>query len=137
MIHLPLFEPPPPKALTVRQPWAHLIMAGLKTIENRTWQTNYRGVLYIHAGSRMHETPLAEINRRHKLNIEINQLQFGAIIGRVELVDIVSRSDNPYFTGPYGWILENPEALEPIPLRGKMGLFDLPAGTIEKAARRA
>lgn len=136
MIRMPLFDPPSQKALTVRQPWAHLIMAGIKTIENRTWQTNYRGILYIHAGSRMHETPIAEINRRHNLSIEVDQLQFGAIIGRVELVDIVSRSNDPYFQGPYGWVFENPEPLEPIPLGGKMGLFDLPAGTVEKAARR-
>jgi hypothetical protein len=40
------------KALSVRQPWARAIVTGLKPIENRTWQTNYRGPLLIHAGQR-------------------------------------------------------------------------------------
>ena len=38
------------KALTIRQPWASLIAAGVKTIETRSWRTSYRGPLAIHAG---------------------------------------------------------------------------------------
>lgn len=37
-------------ALTIKQPWASAIMAGLKRVENRTWRTDYRGPLAIHAG---------------------------------------------------------------------------------------
>ena len=33
------------KALSIRQPWAELIMQGRKTLELRTWRTNYRGAL--------------------------------------------------------------------------------------------
>ena len=40
------------KAVTVKQPWAGLIMAGMKDIENRTWETEYRGKLLIHASSK-------------------------------------------------------------------------------------
>lgn len=40
------------KALTIRQPWASLIAAGVKTIETRSWSTRYRGPLAIHAGRR-------------------------------------------------------------------------------------
>jgi hypothetical protein len=39
------------RALTVRRPWAALIAAGLKQVENRTWSTPYRGLLLIHAGA--------------------------------------------------------------------------------------
>jgi hypothetical protein len=39
------------KVLTVRQPWASLIVAGIKNVENRSWRTKYRGKLGIHAGS--------------------------------------------------------------------------------------
>jgi hypothetical protein len=42
------------KAITIRQPWAQLIAAGLKTIETRSWPTKYRGPLAIHAGLRPH-----------------------------------------------------------------------------------
>ncbi len=38
------------RALTIRQPWAWAITCGLKRVENRTWSTNYRGPLLIHAG---------------------------------------------------------------------------------------
>ena len=46
------------KALSVRQPWAELIVAGLKDVENRTWRTDYRGPVLIHAGMKI------EPNRR-------------------------------------------------------------------------
>lgn len=39
------------KALTIRQPWATLIAYGVKTIETRSWHTNYRGPVAIHAGA--------------------------------------------------------------------------------------
>ena len=41
------------KALSIRQPWAELIVAGLKDIENRTWRTDYRGPVLIHAGMKI------------------------------------------------------------------------------------
>lgn len=40
------------KALTLHQPWASLIAAGVKTIETRSWSTRYRGPLAVHAGKR-------------------------------------------------------------------------------------
>lgn len=129
-------DQPRPKVLTVRQPWASFIVSGHKTIENRTWITNYRGSLYIHAGSRMHETPIAEIESRHKIEIDRDALHFGALVGRVQLVDIVTKSDDPFFIGPYGWVLENPEPLDPIPMSGAMGLFDLPADIMRRYGLR-
>ena len=39
------------KALSIKQPWASLIAHGIKDIENRTWKTNFRGRIYIHASS--------------------------------------------------------------------------------------
>ena len=41
------------KVLSVRQPWAWLIVAGHKDIENRKWYTNHRGPLLIHASKAM------------------------------------------------------------------------------------
>ena len=40
------------RKLTIRQPWASLIICGEKDVENRTWTTRYRGELAIHAGHR-------------------------------------------------------------------------------------
>lgn len=39
-------------ALTIQQPWAEFIMAGMKTVENRIWRASHRGVLLIHAGKK-------------------------------------------------------------------------------------
>ena len=65
------------KALTIRQPWASLIVDGEKRVENRTWPTKYRGPLLIHAGkSRL------EVDRD-----QARRLPFSAIIGQVEVVD--------------------------------------------------
>lgn len=130
----PLFETPALKALTIQQPWAQLIVTGHKTIENRTWKTEYRGPLYIHAGKRMYDMPTAEIVRLCDLMGKTNILQFGAIIGRVDLVDIVTRSNDPFFCGPYGWVLRNPEILTPVPMRGQMRLIDLPADITQRLA---
>ena len=41
------------RALSIRQPWAWLILNGYKDLENRTWRTDYRGPLLIHAGMRV------------------------------------------------------------------------------------
>ena len=37
------------KTISIKQPWVSLIMSGDKKYEFRTWKTNYRGPLYIHA----------------------------------------------------------------------------------------
>lgn len=129
MKHLPMFDPKMIKILTVRQPWAHLIMIG-KDIENRSWTTHYRGTLYIHAAGKMHGMPISQIERQFDLKIDPALLRMGVIIGRVELVDIVTRSDSPWFEGPFGWVLRNPEPINPIPLRGQMGLFEAPESLI-------
>jgi len=43
----------------------------------------------------------------------------------VDLVDIVTEHSSPIFVGPYGWVLTKPKRIKPIPLRGKVGLFDV------------
>lgn len=130
MTHLPLFDPPTIKVLSVRQPWAWLILTGRKSIENRSWSTQYRGPLYIHAGLNMHQRPVADIERQFQIEIDREALAFGAIIGRVELIDVVTQSDSPWFEGPHGFVLRNPEIINPAPCRGQMGLFDIPSSII-------
>lgn len=128
------------KCLSVKQPWANCIIHWDKEIENRTWKTNYRGRLYIHASSVIKKksemlVDMAFIGSNSKrgrpyTNVEIyrewlKQLPLGCIIGHVDLVDIVIESDNEWFQGPYGWVLENPVKLkEPIPCKGRLGLWE-------------
>jgi hypothetical protein len=57
------------KALSIRQPWASLIVAGYKDIENRSWRTSYRGPVLIHSAQRVADVTLEEIARRLKVAI--------------------------------------------------------------------
>jgi len=115
--------------LSVRQPWAWLLVHGPKDVENRTWETRYRGPLLIHAS----KTPEAEdwrwlVDKGHKI-LPLDDLPRGAIIGAMNLVDCskTCRSDwhNP---GCWGWYVASPRVLPaPIPYRGQQGIFPVPA----------
>jgi hypothetical protein len=111
------------RVLTIRQPWAHLIVEGIKPVENRSWGTSYRGLILIHAGQARDE----EMIRQHGIDPDL--LDYGAIIGSAQLVDIVDEHPSEFFTGPCGWALKKPQRLKPIPMRGKLSLWEttLPA----------
>jgi hypothetical protein len=112
------------KALSIRQPWAWLIVNGIKPVENRTWSTKYRGPLLIHAGLALAKTSIEEIERRFGVSIDSEQLLFGGVVGVAELVDIVDDHASPFFEGPFGWVLRRPRALRFMPCPGKLGLFE-------------
>lgn len=121
------------KALSIRQPWAWLIVAGIKPVENRTWRTHYRGPLVIHAGKHPASETIERIERRFGVSIPREQLQFGGIVGVVELVDVVTTSHSSFYTGPYGWVLQNPRCVKFVPWRGQQGLFDVPDDVINRS----
>jgi hypothetical protein len=118
-------------AISVRQPWANLIIWGLKTIEIRNWSSNYRGILYIHASKTLDDLAM---NRFH-----ITDLPTGLIIGTVELIKVEPFTDQswsaladehldigPFFPNLYAWHLANPTPLKnPIPYKGQLGLFTI------------
>jgi len=120
------------KALSIRQPWAWLVFH-CKPIENRTWATKFRGRVLIHAAKGMTRGEYAEaINFIATRGISLpdgfpdfEALERGGIIGSVEIVDCVSQSDSPWFTGPQGFVLANPEPMPFIPLRGLLGFFEV------------
>jgi hypothetical protein len=114
------------KALSVRQPFAWCIVAGTKPIENRTWNTTYRGPLLIHAAVKPHLMTIAEVEHTWGAVIDRGALRYGGIIGRVELVDVVREHASPWFQGPFGFVLQSPRAVEFLPMTGKQGLFDAP-----------
>lgn len=122
--------------LSLTQPWASAIFLGLKAIETRSWQTNYRGRLYIHASNGMpkYAKEFAADERFMCRLPEIGKLPLGAIIGHVDLIDIKRTEDlkpgpieelyGDYGPGRYGWITDNPVLLEtPIPAKGSLGIW--------------
>ena len=114
------------KALSIRQPWAWLIANGYKDIENRTWNTKFRGRLYIHTGQRIDPNDFQRQREYVKQSgIVIPELVTGAVIGEVDIVDCVAQSGSPWFDGPYGLVLANPVAYDkPIPCKGQLGFFN-------------
>jgi len=130
------------KALTVCQPWADLIVRGIKPIENRVWRTHFRGELLIHAGMSRKWLDDAYHDRSiRKLLPAIDGLIFGAIIGKAKVVDCVPIDELPaklrhsaFAGGPFCWILENSSAFKkPIPFRGRQQLFDVPDEIVRAA----
>lgn len=111
-------------ALTIRQPYAWLIVMGIKPVENRTWSTTYRGPLLIHAAVKPHEHSISEIEHVYGVQIDRSALRFGGIVGRANLIDVVTSHRSSWFTGPFGWIMDAPIALPFRPLRGGQGLFE-------------
>jgi len=120
------------KALSIRQPWAWLVLH-CKPIENRTWATKFRGRVLIHAAKGMTRAEYeAAIDFIVAQGITLpfdlpsfDALERGGIIGSVEIVDCISQSDSSWFTGPYGFVLANPEPMPFIPLRGMLGFFEV------------
>ena len=108
------------KALSIMQPWAWLIVAGHKDIENRTWATRYRGPVLIHAGKRFDFDPQEwdwpDIER--PLDFDL-----GGIVGEAEIVDCVTASSSRWFCGPFGFVIRNARPLPFRPCRGMLGFF--------------
>ena len=111
------------KALSIKEPWASLIIDGKKTIELRTWRTNYRGLIMIHrSGKNSGMIGLAEIMDI----IEIESLDHFRL-----LRDKHHAPDEFYKEKLYGWILENARHVELIPCKGRLGLWE-PSTEIQK-----
>ena len=127
------------KALTVRQPWTSLIIAGHKNIENRGWPTNHRGKLAIHAGLAVDSDALARHAKLlRRLGLSPENLPKGRILGTVTVLDCRDDSSSPWAEpGLWHWVLANPRAFKhPVPAKGRLGLWEW-ARTPEKPWKSA
>lgn len=122
------------KTLTIKEPWATLIVDGYKKYEFRSWKTNYRGKILIHAGMSL-ERDMLENCKNYNL-----QCSKGAIIGEADLVDCILVDDKfnqelkdinsivygrSNHVGSYAWKLENiVKYHNPINVKGKLGLWN-------------
>ena len=128
------------KVLSVRQPWAYLIVAGYKPVENRRWSTTYRGPLLIHASitTQPDDFPVQRewIKTLNEYLIAGDEspivipddLPRGAIVGSVNLTDVWDKKkfERPgirWFEGPYGFKMDDAVQFhQPIPYRGSLGI---------------
>ncbi|HEY3434284.1 MAG TPA: ASCH domain-containing protein [Solirubrobacterales bacterium] len=134
------------KALSIRQPWAWLIVRPdlidaearaqawrdrqIKDVENRNWNTRFRGVFLVHASNGMSK---AEYAFAHQYAAERGvalpvpeQLQRGGVIGRVTLDEVAGEScASPWFMGRYGFLLRDASPLRFTPMKGRLGFFEV------------
>ena len=122
------------KALTIKQPWATLIIQGDKRFEFRSWQTKYRGDLLIHAGKGIDKEAMKRLAKYLP-----EELPYGKILGKVKLVDCIKMSPKfkelllkensdiytkSSFQEKYGWQLSDIEVFEkPIEAKGHLSLW--------------
>jgi hypothetical protein len=124
------------KVLTIRQPWATLIMLGVKKYEFRSWNTKFRGEFLIHAGKGIDKEAL---NRLSKY-LPDEKLPQGKIIGKATLTDCIAMNEEfakelanenndiyttHSFSRNYAFKLENIEKFEkPIDAKGQLGFWN-------------
>ena len=146
------------KVIRILQPWASLVVLGHKKIETRSWNTKYRGELLIHASARKIKVSEGTYQLWGHLSKVISEddylkLPYGAIIGKVNLVDVVTTEElgyteefsdgfstkwsiqeeiNPqekyfgdYSPNRFGWLLSDPVLFDkPIPAKGQLGIWN-------------
>lgn len=121
------------KVITLKQPWASLVAYGIKKYEFRTWKTNYRGKLLIHAGAGIDKD---EMKKYADLGIDFPKSK---IIAIVDLVDCCLLDDelnkkiilenniaygNKIRTG-YAWKLDNVKMINiDEKINGQLGLWN-------------
>ena len=113
------------KILSIKQPYAWLIIQGQKDIENRPWKTGHRGPFLIHASKKIN---IAAYNHLKKtINLpDIDDLWTGGIIGQAEIINCVDQDLSPWFLGPFGFKLKNAKPLPFYACKGKLNFFNLP-----------
>lgn len=116
-------------ALSIRQPWAWLVAHGLKPVENRTWPTPQRGPVLLHAGLVFDAQGLQHVLATWPaLRDSLPQsFDLGGVVGVADLVDCVQQHPSPWFTGPYGHVLQNARPLPLLRMLGKLGYWHVPA----------
>lgn len=109
------------KVLSIRQPWASMIATGHKTIETRKWKTDYRGDLLI-CSSKKHD---GDTDSFHPF-------LYGRALCIVKLTDCVpmtaiheAAAKCAVYPKAWAWILEDVRVIEPFPVKGKLGLFEV------------
>jgi hypothetical protein len=116
------------KALSLRQPYAELVVSGRKTIELRTWNTSIRGEVFIHASLNTDKDAMARFG--------FTKLPTGCVVGKVKIIDVKHYLDEAAHTadgdkhmanstwGTYGFVLVDAQRVETIPAKGALGFWD-------------
>jgi hypothetical protein len=131
---IPCFSVRPPYGTWLANP-QRFRAAGVppKTTENRDKDLTggYRGPVLIHQSKTFEHEAFDHWSWEFgKLGnaVSPNEKDYptGCIVGQAEIVDMVTKSYDPWFVGPCGIVLANARPIEPVPYRGQLGLFTVP-----------
>lgn len=120
------------KAISIRQPWAWLIVNGYKDIENRSWDTKYRGMVLIHASKGMTRKEYAAAQAvcesfppLQRVTLPpFDKLERGGIVGYAYIESTTRESSSPWFFGPVGFQLLFANPLTFLPMKGRLSFFE-------------
>jgi len=102
------------KALSIKEPYASMIYSGMKTIETRTWRTNYRGKLLLCASKKPHT------------NLSGNAFAIAEIIDcKPMTVEDEEKACCEIYPGAYSWVLDNVQKIKPFPVKGQLSFFEV------------
>lgn len=116
------------KTLSLKQPYAELVVSGRKTIELRRWNTKFRGEFLVHASK------AADLDAMKRFGF--SELPTGCIVGKATLEDVKvyggekehakdkKRHLASILWGKYGFMLANASRMEPVAVNGKLGFWD-------------
>lgn len=122
-------------ALSIRQPWAWLILNGGKDVENRTWKTAFTGPCLIHAAKGFTRREFEEACAFARLAgfrgeiPDLGEIERGGIVGIAEIVECVGpfskywQRRSPWFVGPFAFCLRDVRPLPFTPCAGALGFF--------------
>jgi hypothetical protein len=113
------------KAISIKQPWASLIAAGIKTLEIRQWPTDHRGPLLIVSSRR----PVID-GHRHGQALCIVNIK---ACRRMKPTDPPFACIREYYPDYYAWELGDVKLIEPFGVMGQLRLFDVPDHLIKPA----
>lgn len=122
------------KALSIKPKWAicNLPDPFKKDIENRTWNTKFRGEFLVHASKSFDEVGydrmkwyLKEMDYIGNIPTK-KEFAYGAIVGKTRLVEVLQKSQSIWFEGEYGFRLDRTIAFsEPVPHKGQLNFFNV------------
>jgi len=122
------------KTLSLKQPFAELIVSGKKTIELRNWNTKFRGKFFIHASK------IPDSKSMKKFGFD--KLPVGAIVGKAELIEVKKYEEEKEHKkdrsrhladsswGKYGFVLKNAKRIKPVEAKGKLGFWEFESNGI-------
>lgn len=133
-------------ALSIRQPWAWLIVNGHKDIENRDWPTPFRGQVLVHAGLTMarayYDQITEELGTAGMLPVgglpSYEDLLRGGLVGWTRIVDCVEHSASKWKQeGSFGFVLRDSRPIPFVPWKGRLQFFNVPEDALEAHCHEA